>query len=51
MFLGGIVWGFVIATLLNIANSSDPTYFEHRQVWLPSDNDPLLAPADSGPRV
>lgn len=31
MLAGGIVWGFVIATLLNIANNSDPAQFEFRQ--------------------
>ena len=31
MFLGGIVWGFVIATLLNVANASDASSFEFRQ--------------------
>ena len=28
MFMGSITWGFVIATLLNIANGSDPSVFE-----------------------
>ena len=31
MLMSSIVWGFVIATLLNIANNSDPASFEFRQ--------------------
>jgi hypothetical protein len=31
MLFGAIVWGFVIATLLNIANHSDPAAYEFRQ--------------------
>lgn len=30
MLIGGITWGFVIATLLSIANNADPSAYEYR---------------------